>query len=75
MPAARVVHFPCALYSVVPRPISEVFGLGAILRVRMHTKLENGVLQATKKVELKEYKTLYWSAVITFHTHLTHYTR
>ena len=43
MPAARVVHFPCAL-SVVPRPMSVVFGLGTRLRVRMRTKLENGVL-------------------------------
>ena len=43
MPAARVVHFPCAL-SVVPRPMNVVFGLGTRLRVRMRTKLENGVL-------------------------------
>ena len=43
MPAARVVHFPCAL-SVVPRPMNVVFGLGTRLCVRMRTKLENGVL-------------------------------
>ena len=43
MPAARVVHFPSAL-SVVPRPMKVVFGLGTRLRVRMRTKLENGVL-------------------------------
>ena len=43
MPAARVVHFPCAL-SVVPRPMNVIFGLGTRLRVRMRTKLENGVL-------------------------------
>ena len=43
MPAARVVHFPSAL-SVVPRPMNVVFGLGTRLRVRMRTKLENGVL-------------------------------
>ena len=40
MPAARVVHFPC----VVPRPMNVVFDLGTRLRVRMGTKLENGVL-------------------------------
>ena len=30
--------------SVVPRPMSVVFDLGTRLRVRMRTKLENGVL-------------------------------
>ena len=45
MPAARVVHFLCAL-SVVPRPMKVVFGLGTRLRVHMRTKLENGVLQS-----------------------------
>ena len=30
--------------SVVPRPMSVVFGLGTRLRMRMRTKLENGVL-------------------------------
>ena len=30
--------------SVIPRPMSVVFGLGTRLRVRMRTKLENGVL-------------------------------
>ena len=43
VPAARVVHFPGAL-SVVPRPMNVVLGLGTRLRVRMRTKLENGVL-------------------------------
>ena len=54
------VHKPCPLLreetvpaarslfrlstSVVPRPMSVVFGLGTRLRVRMRTKLENGVL-------------------------------
>ena len=31
-------------YSVVPRSMSVVFGLGTRLCVRMRTKLENGVL-------------------------------
>ena len=35
---------PAARTSVVPRPMSVVFGLGTRLRVRMRTKLENGVL-------------------------------
>ena len=30
--------------SVVPRPMSVVFGLGTRLRVRMRTKLENGIV-------------------------------
>ena len=30
--------------SVVPRPMNVVFGLGTRLRMRMRTKLENGVL-------------------------------
>ena len=38
MPAARLST------SVVPRPMSVVFGLGTRLPVRMRTKLENGVL-------------------------------
>ena len=31
--------------SLAPRPMTVVFGLGMILYVRMHTKLENGVLR------------------------------
>ena len=45
MPAARVVNSRFHLYtSVVPGPMSVVFGLGTRLRVHMRTKLENGVL-------------------------------
>ena len=39
----RAVNFRLCT-SVVPRPMSVVFGLGTRLRVRMRTKLENGVL-------------------------------
>ena len=38
VPAARLSA------SVVPGPMSVVFGLGTRLRVRMRTKIENGVL-------------------------------
>ena len=38
VPAARLSA------SGVPRPMNVVFGLGTRLRVRMRTKLENGVL-------------------------------
>ena len=45
VPAVRVVNSRFRLCtSVVPRPMSVVFGLGMRLRVRMRTKLENGVL-------------------------------
>ena len=45
MLAARVVNSRFRLHtSVVPRPMNVVFGLGTRLRVRMRTKLENGVL-------------------------------
>ena len=32
-------------YSLIPRPMIVVFGLGTRLHVHMHTKLENGILR------------------------------
>ena len=46
VPTVRVVNSRFRLCtSLVPRPMIVVFGLGMRLHVRMHTKLENGVLR------------------------------
>ena len=42
VPAMRTARRLCT--SLAPRPMTVVFGLGTRLRVRMRTKLENGVL-------------------------------
>ena len=34
----------CVCTNLAPRPMTVVFGLGTKLRLRMHTRLENGVL-------------------------------
>ena len=45
MPAMRTGSWPfCLCTSLNSRLMTMVFGLGTRLRVRMHTKLENGVL-------------------------------
>ena len=38
------VIMPARLCTLASRPMTVVFGLGTRLRVRMRTKLENGVL-------------------------------
>ena len=46
VPAVHVVNPRFRLCdSLVPRPMIVVFGLGTRLHVRMHTKLENGILR------------------------------
>ena len=45
MPAMRTGSWPfCLCTSLASRLMTVAFGLGTRLRVRMHTKLENGVL-------------------------------